>query len=298
MTKKTTPLVSINIPCYNGQATLKETVVSVLKQTYENIEIIIVDDCSTGTPLQDVISQLPAGKIKLVRHEENKGLPAARNTAVQHSTGQILLPLDCDDLIDPTFLEETVNLLQSNKAIDAVFTDVQIFGSLNLLWKPDPTVINLMCGIPIQSTVLMRRALFEKLGGYNTNLKVIPDSDFWLRALLQGARLEKLAKPLYHYRKEASTMSEEGRHIEVVALAEAHPELYKERLLDVLRTEEAKYRQLKQEYAVLEAGFQKMENGYKDLLMRYDDVVARLQHRSVRYQLNRIMTFSRKDAKP
>jgi glycosyltransferase involved in cell wall biosynthesis len=298
VTKKTTPLVSINIPCYNGQATLKETVVSALKQTYENFEIIIVDDCSTGTPLQDVIAELPAGKIKLVRHEQNRGLPAARNTAVEHSAGQILLPLDCDDLLEPTFLEETVGLLQSNKAIDAVFTDVQIFGSLNMLWSPEPTMINLMCGIPIQSTVLMRRALFEKLGGYNTNLKLIPDSDFWLRALRDGARLEKLPKPLYHYRKEGTTMSDEGRHIEVVALAEVHPELYKEHLLEVLRTEEAKYRQLKNEYSVLEAGFNKMDNGYKDLLMRYDDVVARLQHRSVRYQLNRIMTLNRKDAKP
>ncbi len=105
------PLISIVITYYSYADYLLEAVDSIKAQTYSNFEVIIVDD---GSPEKHVF-KIDFGTLnfplKVVTHETNKGLPEARNTGVKHASGDFLVILDSDDLIEPTFLEETMAAL-------------------------------------------------------------------------------------------------------------------------------------------------------------------------------------------
>ncbi|HEY9784028.1 MAG TPA: glycosyltransferase [Candidatus Obscuribacterales bacterium] len=284
------PLVSIIVPFYNAHQYLAETVASVLAQTYKNFELIIVNDGSSPPSPSQVLRELDQTKINFINHDGNRGLSQARNTAVAAARGELILPLDQDDLLDPAFLAETVGFLRQHEDVDAVYTTVRIFGDINEEWKPDASMLKLMCGFPIQSTVLYWRRVFDMVGGYNTGIKYAQDCDFWIRVLAKGGKLSRIDKPLYHYRKHTGGMSDVGREDEVPVLAEANQELYQRHLLAVLKLEEQKYFQLKREYAELEAGYRQLDSGYQDLLRRYDDVVRRLQKRMVKYQLKRLLS--------
>jgi len=285
------PLVSVIMPFYNGHAHVVESVKSVLAQDYQNYELLIVNDGSKKPSLEELLKDLNLSKVRFINHEKNKGLSATRNTAFAESKGEFILPLDCDDMIAPSFLSETVQILMDNPDISAVYTKVKIFGDVNLEWTPEATMLNLMCGLPIPSTVLFRRNIFDLVDGYNTQIKCVPDVDFWIRVLAKDQKLYRLEKPLYHYRKHQNSLSDEGKLTEVYVLAEANKELYMQNFMEVISLQEEKYFKLKKEYAILEDGFRQMQTGYEDLLQRYNDTVKQLQKRSIRYHLKKIAPF-------
>lgn len=118
--------VSIVIPVYNVEAYLKECVDSAIKQTYKNLEIILVDDGATDScpEICDVYAQSDK-RIKVI-HRENGGLSAARNTGMDASTGEYIYFLDSDDYIELKAIEKLVNTIETEKA-DFVFFDGYVF---------------------------------------------------------------------------------------------------------------------------------------------------------------------------
>src|SRR4051812_15947600 len=108
------PLVSVIVPCFGQAHYLPEAVGSVLAQTFTDWECIIVDDGSPDDTAA-VAARLAAGddRIKIVR-QENRGLPGARNAGIRAARGRYILPLDADDRLEPTMLEKTVAVLQSD----------------------------------------------------------------------------------------------------------------------------------------------------------------------------------------
>lgn len=103
------PLVSIGIPVYNVEPYIKKCILSVLNQTYQNLEIIIVDDLGTDKSMQiviDIKKSSPNGDlIKIIKHSQNKGLGEARNTAIDAAQGKYLYFVDSDDYIEPHTIE-------------------------------------------------------------------------------------------------------------------------------------------------------------------------------------------------
>lgn len=284
------PIVSVIMPYYKGDDFIKESVQSILDQTFENFELIVVDDCCPGIPARDILDSFVNEKrLKIIRHEENRGLADSRNTAYYNSKGEFILPIDCDDLLKPEFLDRCVTELRNREnELDAVFTEIEIFGTHEEIWSPVCTMTNIMAGNAVTSTILYKRSVFESVDGYRKVVKCV-DSDFWIRALNKGCRVERIDEPLFLYRKHGISMSNEGQLTEVSDLAEANEELYKENLHEVLKIFEQRYNKLKCEYRALEEGFQKMETGYYDLLGRYDEVVDRLRERSVRHQIKKLL---------
>ena len=118
------PLVTIVLPLYNVEPYFEKCINSVLEQSYKNIEIIMVDDCSTDGTLQ--LAQKYANKypdiITLLRHKENKRLSAARNTAIRKAKGQWLTFVDSDDWIGQNYIKEMVEIGEKENA-DIVVTD-------------------------------------------------------------------------------------------------------------------------------------------------------------------------------
>lgn len=123
---KNQPLVSVIIPVYNVEKYLKECVDSVIRQTYQNYEIILVDDGATDSSGRMCDDYLSINSCVKVIHQENGGLSAARNTGLRASKGEYIYFLDSDDYIEDNTLEHLVELIEKENA-DAVFFDGYVF---------------------------------------------------------------------------------------------------------------------------------------------------------------------------
>lgn len=97
------PLVSVIIPCFNQESFIEESIESVLRQTYQNIEIICVDDCSTDNSVDLIGKYVDLPNFKLIKNKKNLGVCLTRNLAVEASRGTYIFPLDGDDTIEPSY---------------------------------------------------------------------------------------------------------------------------------------------------------------------------------------------------
>lgn len=115
------PAVSVIIPCYNQGAFIKEAVDSVLAQTFQDFEIIIVNDGSSDAKTNEFLSNFTAPKTTVLSLAENQGPSVARNVAIKAAKGKYILPLDADDKIAPTYLEKAFNVLEQNISVGIVY---------------------------------------------------------------------------------------------------------------------------------------------------------------------------------
>ena len=121
------PELTIVVPCYNGGRFFDQMFASLDRQTFRNFEVIVVDDGSTDADTKARLQNLPVGTS--VIHQENKGLAAARNTGFKAARADIVLPLDCDDVLEPTFLSEAMALLAAAPPeVAFVFSDIKLIG--------------------------------------------------------------------------------------------------------------------------------------------------------------------------
>lgn len=121
------PTFSILVPVYNVEKYVSQCLESILNQTYEDFEVLCVEDCSTDSSLK-IIEQfaLKDRRIKILRHETNQGLSAARNTGLEHAKGEFLLCVDSDDWIEPNSLEIILREFRSKKT-NSIFFDAYRF---------------------------------------------------------------------------------------------------------------------------------------------------------------------------
>ncbi|MCF7821487.1 MAG: glycosyltransferase [Mariprofundaceae bacterium] len=126
------PLVTIALPVYNGAATLKPAVHSILKQSFKNWELIILDDASTDNSLE-VIRSFDDPRIRLVEGEANAGLSARLNMAVDLASGRYFARMDQDDVSYPDRIKKQLDYLQTHPEVDLLATSYAVFND-NLEW--------------------------------------------------------------------------------------------------------------------------------------------------------------------
>jgi len=225
--------VSIIIPCYNSAEFIQEAVESAINQTYSNIEIIIVDDGSIDNT-NEIIKSL-ANKYKQIiflSNKENKGVVYSRNLAIDNSNGEYILPLDSDDIIDKTYVEKAVKILNGNPEIGIVYCEADYIGAKTGQWnlrefnKKDFIFSN--C---IFCTSLFRKESFYKAGKFKENMeKGLEDWDLWLSLIELGYRVYRIPEVLFHYRqhKEGSRTSQSTSEYEnlLKQVVKNHPNLY------------------------------------------------------------------------
>lgn len=195
----TDPDVSIIIPTYRRPARLTRAVESVCNQTYDQWELYVVNDA----PDHDIVDVLPSDeRIKYIRHKENKGAPAARNTGIQMSEGPYVALLDDDDAWKPEKLERQVNHLQQlSSEYGLVYTGADIIRDEELIKRriPESTGdvfrVLLHHNIVISATPLIRRECFEKVGYFDTDLLSSQDLDMWLR-IAQSYKMDAVTESL------------------------------------------------------------------------------------------------------
>ena len=222
-----TPLVSVIIPVWNGAAFVAEAVNSALEQTHQNIEIIVTDDGSTDDTWA-VLAQFRSNpKVKLLR-QQNLGCAAARNIALAQSTGEFVAFLDADDLWAPDKIEKQLPKFD-NPAVGLVYTRRFSYisdGTGN--WIPNvrrnagydrtsyPTgklfenilIDELFISAP---SVIVRRAIFDKLGFFDTDLATAEDRLMWAK-ISHDWELELIDEPLTFCRVRSESLS---RNVEI-----------------------------------------------------------------------------------
>lgn len=215
------PQVSIIIPAYNSMNYLPETIESVFHQTFDDLEVIIVNDGSTDETEQWV-SQIADQRVKLIS-QENRGNSEARNTGIRNARGQFLAFLDADDLWDPTKLEKQVRVLENNPEVGLVYTWVaytnergQPTGKVPKhqaegdVWKKLIEKNLLECG----SVPMVRSRCFDSCGVFDPNLgSFLEDWDMWLRIASQYP-FQVIQEPLVYYRQHSLSGSKNWEAME------------------------------------------------------------------------------------
>jgi glycosyltransferase involved in cell wall biosynthesis len=192
------PLVSIVLPVYNGARFLQKSIDSCLKQTYRDIELIVVDDKSVDNSV-DIVKSYDDNRIRLLCHRRNRKQPAGLNTGFAHSTGAYLTWTSHDNYYAPTAIAEMVTFLEDHPKIDFLFAnqyDIDESGQIIGEVKPGPFE-KLVDGCYASGAFLYRRSVYEKLGGYDERFFLAQDYDYWLRAYAHFA-LGHLDRFLYY----------------------------------------------------------------------------------------------------
>lgn len=189
MEKKESPKISVIIPTYNRKSLLKRAINSALQQTYENLEIIVVDDGSTDKT-EKIIRNLQKKSPKILYFKKNhSGLPSiSRNLGIKKSKGEWICFLDDDDYWSKNKIYEQYNFAKSNEYdFVSILTNVQ--KSKNIIGKKKTKTIKykdlISENIISTSSVMIKRSLLNKSGLFNesSNLKAIEDYELWLRVL-------------------------------------------------------------------------------------------------------------------
>lgn len=194
-------LVSVVIPCYNYGNFLPEAIASIENQTYSNWEIVIADDGSKEETLKVVAKYESHPKIKIL-YLENGGPSRARNLAINAANGKYILPLDADDYISPTYLEQAVQLLDSNPKLGIVYCEADFFGEQTGRWDlPEYKFPNILLDNCIFVTSFFRREDWAIVNGFDESFEEWEDYDFWLKLIDLGREVNRIPEILFHYRK-------------------------------------------------------------------------------------------------
>jgi len=192
--------ISIIIAFYKGEDYIDETLKSVYEQTYKNFEVIVVNDGSDQEKLITLEQNKTFTNLKII-HQENQGQSSARNNGVKNADGKYLLFLDCDDLLDKTFLEKTLKVLQNNPEIRISYSKAKYFEKTNKEWVLQPfKTHDFLIENCIPITALFYKEDFDNIGGFDTNLNYYEDWDFWIFLIEKGAKVHKINEFLFFYR--------------------------------------------------------------------------------------------------
>ena len=190
-------LASIVIPCHNHGRYLNEAIESALTQTYQPIEVIVVDDGSTDNSAE-VAGRYP---VTLVT-QKNQGTGAALNHGIRVARGQYLVRLDADDKLHPAFVERCIQVLEEHAEPAFVYTWMILFGERNGIFLSKPYDLHrLKLGNYIPGTAVIRREAIRRVGGFDTSLTWLEDWDLWLSLAEKGLFGRLLPELLLYYRQ-------------------------------------------------------------------------------------------------
>lgn len=214
------PLVSVVVPVYNVEHYLDECMDSIKRQTYPNLEIVVVEDCSTDGSLQVLEPHLTDPRVRLLRHERNGGLSAARNTGIEAATGDYVMFVDSDDVVDENLVQACVDAATQTGA------EVVLYGFTSFL---DGYPVSMPCGVPavsqssirvvgaeyfklphfawlkfMRASLLADKALRFPVGHY------YEDWPFHWEVGFVTQHVEELRRPLYHYRQRGDSITGSG----------------------------------------------------------------------------------------
>lgn len=203
--------VSIVLPVLNSELTIVSCVTSIINQTFENFELIVIDNGSTDKTLQ-LISDFNDDRITIIS-QPVKGITHALNLGLLHAKGEYIVRMDSDDIMVLDRLEIQINEFYNDTTLDFLASDcflcddeMNIVGEIH---KPNSnfSIIALFYSPFIHPTWMFRKSILSKIGIYNNNLFVSQDYDFVVRLIINGFKAKNISKKLIYYRQSSNGLS-------------------------------------------------------------------------------------------
>lgn len=216
------PLITVCIPTYNNELTIKRTILSVINQIYEKLEILVIDDCSADSTVK-IVESINDSRVKLVKNSINLGMTANWNKCIIESKGEFVKLICADDILTPDSILEEIEPLIKNKNITMSISNTTLINSKDIkigCFRRWPSygvvsgrklarlslIMNNFFGAPCNVT--FRKSAALKVGLFDENLMYIPDFDLWIKLSLNGD-VHVSQKELNAFRvREASNTSE------------------------------------------------------------------------------------------
>lgn len=208
------------MPAYNAEGTIRSAVITTLRAMPTDAQLIVLDDKSTDDTLA-VLSTISDKRLRIIEGRVNVGGGNARNRLLREADSEFVASMDADDLTLPWRFSVQMRSLQS---VDVVFSSAIRFGErarrtrlsspLPLTSAEFPAALLFHCPV-WQSSLAARRSVVEEVGGYQP-MRFAQDYDLWLRIALAGARMCRLALPVFAYRQSSTQVTQTPGYIDVV----------------------------------------------------------------------------------
>lgn len=224
-----TPRVTVVVTAHNDQEYLPQALTSLQQQDFADFEVIVVDDASSDLTLDTALLFVEAdARFRLLKHDDNCGLPAGRNTGLSHARGELVTFLDGDDFLYRSALSSRLAALTDEPACAGAFCDwrpvPQSAGPSGIKHSPRPlpraSLLTAGYEVPfIASAPLVRAQVMRELGGFREDLHSAEDFDMWMRLLRAGYHVEYAPYVGVAYRQVPGSMirANPALHVEVVA---------------------------------------------------------------------------------
>lgn len=242
--------IEVVITSYNQKSMIYEAVHSLCRQTIRPKRMIIVDDGSTDQTSMNILHEIEADKklsipVQVIR-QPNSGVSAARNAGIRETESPLVLVLDGDDNLEPSFIEEVSNILYENQSMIAASSWLQTFGVLEASVRPQGgNVSSFLSRNCCPATHMFRRVAWKQCGGYDETMRGgFEDWDFFLSMLeaVQGTYIGIVEKPLINYRTApaSSNIKSMEKRLELMRyIIEKHNRIYRENIADAILGMEA-----------------------------------------------------------
>ncbi|WP_022760438.1 glycosyltransferase family 2 protein [Butyrivibrio sp. AD3002] len=205
------PKISVVLPVYNGERYLRQSIESVLNQSYKNFELIVVNDKSTdSTPsIIDEMAKKDA-RIVFVDNKKNLRLPRSLNKGFSFATGDLFTWTSDDNIFLENAFDEMVSFFVAHPKYDFVFSKIEYIDE-NGVTNGDANYINGdLTELPLSNCIgacfMYRNYVHKKLHGYNTKKFLVEDYDFWLR-VYRDFEMGFIPKVLYYYRNHGESLT-------------------------------------------------------------------------------------------
>lgn len=201
--------ISFIIPCYNSEKFLNETLLSVSEQNFSDWEAIIINDGSIDATENIAKTWVDRDNRFKYYSKKNEGLGKTRNYGIARANGIYILPLDSDNVLRKDFIVEAVNVFERNSHIGVVYGDANYIGEKKGLWRVGEfNSRKMLYHNYIDACALIRKRLFDLLGGYDEHLPYQghEDWEFWLRVIKSDYRFYYLKKVSFDYRVTNDSM--------------------------------------------------------------------------------------------
>lgn len=242
------PNFSVIIPCYNTGETIERTVISILIQTLDNIEIVVVNDASTDEQTIDKLSELEQ-YINVINLENNTGLSNARNVGINNSRAEYILCLDSDDFIAPTYLEKAKIFFDRDSTVGVVGTGIHNFGGSEGTWRQpeDFKLEELLATNKVLVASCVRRSVYNDTDLYDVNLRSYEDWEFWIRVFSSEKKWKNrvIQENLFYYYVHSDSMQhsmDNNAMNEVLDIIfDKHEKLYKKHFKSIFQNIHIQY---------------------------------------------------------
>ncbi|RYY62885.1 MAG: glycosyltransferase [Chitinophagaceae bacterium] len=204
------PLLTVVIPFFNMGAFLEEAVQSVIRSSYQQLEIVIVNDGSTEKESMEVLDKMALHKQVRIIHQENQGLPAARNCGALAAAGQWLAFLDPDDSVEPSYYTKAIRVLESRANVTFVGCWARYFGANSACWpafNPEPPFL-LVHNMINSSALVYRKSAFLESGMNDSRMVFgMEDYESVISMVENGRQGVVLPELLWNYRIRKNSMA-------------------------------------------------------------------------------------------